>query len=128
MDTDFSNCFNSHNVNDSWSLLKSIILEGSSLFVPKVKLKAHQPPKWFTPTIRHHLHRIHSLRKVVKSHPSALNRSKLHTEEINLEKLMSTAKIEYESTCLQAHLSPTNQFTAIYTLSPKFLLFHSMCG
>ena len=61
LDIDFTPCFVRDNINCAWQLFKGIILKATSLFIPKVKLKSHQPPQWFTPAIRHHLNRIHTI-------------------------------------------------------------------
>ena len=51
--SDFSHCFLSCDVDHVWSSIKLIIQQAMDLFIPKVKLRSHQFPKWFTPDIRH---------------------------------------------------------------------------
>ena len=96
LDIGFTPCFVYDNVNSSWQLFKSIILEATSFFIPKVKLKSHQPPKWFTPTMRHNVNCIDSFRKQTQCNPSPQSLTRLHNEKQLLEALMSRAQIEYE--------------------------------
>ena len=58
LQVDFSTCFNCRDVDVIWNNLKSIIIEACTIYIPKVKLRSFQQPKWFTPLIRHHLHCI----------------------------------------------------------------------
>ena len=132
LDIDFTPCFVRDNINCSWQLFKAIILKATSLFIPKVKLKSHQPPKWFTPVIRHHLNRIHTLRKSAKHNPSPHNLRKLQNEEHKLETLMNKAQTEYESQLFN-NTSNNCKFTFRYLHSisklnciPQQAHFHSM--
>ena len=45
--------YNSTDIEEIWSILKHHILTGMNLFIPKVKLRSHQFPVWFTPDLRH---------------------------------------------------------------------------
>ena len=63
LNVDFSSCYACSDVDDIWKHLKSIIFTASSFYIPKVKLRSFQYPKWFTPIIRHRLHCLHSLRR-----------------------------------------------------------------
>ena len=66
---DFSTCFNCRDVDVIWNHLKSVIIDACTIYIPKVKLRSSQHPRWFTPLIRHHLHCIHSLRRKAKKDP-----------------------------------------------------------
>ena len=61
--SDFNHCFLSCDVDHVWSSIKLIIQQAMDLFIPKVKLRSHQFPKWFTPDIRHHLNCLPTLRR-----------------------------------------------------------------
>ena len=61
--TDFSVCFQSSDVDTVWSTLKLLILYAMELFIPKVRLKTHQYPKWFTSDIRHSINCLRTLRR-----------------------------------------------------------------
>ena len=99
LDSDFSALDIQSSCDNFWLDLKQSILSACSLFVPKVKLKAFQSPKWFNSIIRHKLHCVHSLRRKNKKSPSIspslLN--KLTSAESELHTLMSNAKLDYEA-------------------------------
>ena len=83
-------------VDSAWSKLKQILSEGCSRYIPKVKLKPHDPPKWFNSSIRHHLNCIHSLRCRFRNSPSPSLSDKLHQQEQQLQNLMTQTRIQYE--------------------------------
>ena len=83
-------------VDSAWSKLKQILSEGCSRYIPKVKLKPHNPPKWFNSSIRHHLNCIHSLRRRFRNSPSPSLSDKLHQQEQQLQNLMTQTRIQYE--------------------------------
>ena len=70
MDTDFSPCLLSNDIEFIWSIIKNAIYSGMNLFIPKVRLRKHQFPRWFTPELRHLTKRIRTLRKRISKHPS----------------------------------------------------------
>ena len=45
---DLISYYNTTDVNNAWCILKQLILKGMELFIPKVKLKTAQFPKWFS--------------------------------------------------------------------------------
>ena len=66
----FDEYLQSNDVEFIWSQLKFDIYDTHNLFVPKFQIKSNTSPKWFTPTIRHKLHCIHTLRRKCTSHPT----------------------------------------------------------
>ena len=95
--SDFSHCFLSCDVDHVWSSIKLIIQQAMDLFIPKVKLRSHQFPKWFTPDIRHRLNCLRTLRRKCITHPTAHNLSKLLLLGSNLDADISSAKSRYET-------------------------------
>ena len=95
--SDFSHCFLSCDVDHVWSSIKLIIQQAMDLFIPTVKLRSHQFPKWFTPDIRHRLNCLRTLRRKCVTHPTAHNLSKLLLLESNLDADISSAKSRYET-------------------------------
>jgi len=53
----------SDDVEYSWSIIKPAILDATALFIPKIKLKPSNLPKYFTPNIKHWIVSIYTLRK-----------------------------------------------------------------
>ena len=95
--TDFSACFQSSDVDFVWSTIKLLILNAMELFIPKVRLKSSQFPKWFTSDIRHDINCLRTLRKKCKSHPSPASLCKLSHLESLLETKITIAKSTYET-------------------------------
>jgi len=52
---DLTAYYNTTDVNNAWTILKQLITTRMDLFIPKVKLRSAQYPKWFAPKIRHHV-------------------------------------------------------------------------
>ena len=92
MDTDFSCCFQSRDVELVWSVIKHSILAAMYKFIPKVKLRSHQRPKWYTPDIQHHLNCTRTLRRRHNAHPTPLILQKLQHAEHILQEKMTVAK------------------------------------
>ena len=101
LDLDFTPCSSFSHVDQLWGFLSDLILQTCSKFIPKVKVKSHEHPPWFNSNIRHHLNRIHSLHRKVKSRNTPHLSAKLILEEQHLQNLMCSAKCEYESSLLR---------------------------
>ena len=97
LDYNFDFIFQLNDVETCWMSLKQSLLTAMSLFVSKVKLRAHQRPKWFTASIQNHLNKVHSLRKKARSTPSPQNLSNLASSESLLQANIAEAKLNYES-------------------------------
>ena len=68
-----------------------------TLFTPPIKFHPCHYPKWFTSETRHHLHKVHSLRKCYKHNLSISNISKLSVAESVLQSDITDACINYQS-------------------------------
>ena len=108
MDTDFSCCFQSRDVELVWSVIKHSILTAMHKFIPKVKLRSHQRPKWFTPDIQHHLNCTRTLRRRHNTHPTPLTLQKLQHAEHILQEKMTMAKRAYEFNLVHTFASSNN--------------------
>ena len=53
IDYDFSLLLSSNNVEFIWCFLKNSIHTAMNFYIPKVRLRKHQYPQWFTPELRH---------------------------------------------------------------------------
>ena len=98
----FDECLQSNDVEFIWSQLKSAIYNTLNLFVPKFQIKPNTSPIWFTPTIRHKLHCVHTLRRQCASHPTDNIKANLRNMEHDLQVLMNEAKSSYESNLYSA--------------------------
>ena len=63
LDYDFSICLQSSCIGIVWTNIKEAVTNAMNLFIPKVRLRRHQTPKWYTSDIRHHLNCLNTLRK-----------------------------------------------------------------
>ena len=90
-------CFESNDIEFIWCKIKSFIFEAMSLYVPKVRKRSHQGPKWFDSGIRHHLKCLRTLHWKYNSHPTPLILSKLKSSEHQLQLKMVSLKSDYEA-------------------------------
>ena len=73
------------------------IYEGMTFFIPKVRLRHHQYPRWFTPELRHLSKCLHTLCKKVSKNPTPYLCNKLEKQTSNLCNKIQFAKSLYES-------------------------------
>ena len=97
IDFDFTSCLLSHDVDSVWNSIKSAIYEGINLFIPRVRLRRHQYPRWYTPELRHLSKCLHTLRKKVSKKPTSYLRIKLEQQTSALSDKIQSAKSLYES-------------------------------
>ena len=94
------------------------------LFIPKVRLRSQQRPKWITPTLQHDINCFRTLKKKYKSHATQYNLTKLLSAESLLEDKLKLAKSSYENNL--AHKLATSEsnkiYAYIYFLSSKHSL------
>ena len=91
-------CFESNDIEFVWSSLKFTILYGMKLFIPKVRLRSHQRPKWVTSNLQHDLNHFRTLKRKCKLHPTLQNVSRLKSTESMLQEKLKQAKSTYETT------------------------------
>ena len=95
--TDFSACYQSNDVEFIWSFLKSTLRNAMEKFIPLIKQNVAYRPKYFTPSIRHQVNCVRSLKKKYNKFPTNVNLTRLDKAETLLANLISTAKSEYEN-------------------------------
>ena len=81
--------------------MNSVLLrEQLWIFIPKVRIRSHQGPKWITPNLKHQLNCLNTLRRKCKSRPSSTNLEKLITSQLEVQKSMAEAKAILENNCI----------------------------
>ena len=125
---DFTLYSTSNDIEVEWSTLKQIIYHGMDLFIPKVRLRSHQRPKWITSSLQHDINCLRTIRKRSESHPTPLNFTKLQSSESLLEEKLKAAKSSYEnSVALDLASSKSHKiYNYIRSLSSKSSLPPSM--
>ena len=108
LDADFSTCLQSEDVEFVWSSLKNMIYTGMNLFIPKVRLRRYQYPRWFTPELRHLCKCACTLRKRISKHPTSNQTDKLSLFEDTLRNKMSTAKSSFETNLIRSFAGKQN--------------------
>ena len=73
----FSQIFNSRDVEFIWEQLKTAIYNATNMFVPKVPIKNINQPRWYTHFIRHKVKCLCTQKRKYKKHPTELNKSKV---------------------------------------------------
>uniref|UniRef100_A0A1X7SPP3 Endonuclease/exonuclease/phosphatase domain-containing protein n=1 Tax=Amphimedon queenslandica TaxID=400682 RepID=A0A1X7SPP3_AMPQE len=96
LDYDFGPLYDSTDIEFSWSFLRGVILTAISMFTPMVKVRTNKLPQWFTPSIRHQLNKVHSLRKRYKHHPSPQTFHRLIHAECLLQLNICDARAAFE--------------------------------
>ena len=59
----FDQCLHSDNVEFIWDQLKRAIYSAQSLCIPFLPVRSINQPKWFTPTVRHKVKCLHTLKE-----------------------------------------------------------------
>ena len=93
----FNHCLNSDDTEFIWAQLKSAIHTALNLFVPILPAKSTNQPKWFTPTIRHKVKCLRTLKRRFSIHPTGQTKQKIDNIESELQQSMAQAKSDYES-------------------------------
>ena len=128
LSSDLSFCSSSNDIELVWSTLKNLIYLSVDLFIPKVRLRSHQRPKWITPTLQHDVNCFRTLKKKYKFHSTQHNLTKLLSAEYLLEDNLKLTKSSYENNL--AHKLATYESNKIYkyinSLSSKHSFPHSM--
>ena len=91
------NCLHFCDVETSWAIIKSVIYEAMTLFIPKFQVYSKQYPKWFTKELRHQIKCLHTLRRNYKRSPSDHNATHLNQAENSFQINADTAKSNYET-------------------------------
>lgn len=99
---DFNSILQYEDIEYVWSQLKHVVGDVVESFVPKVSLRSHQYPKWFTPALRHELNEIHTVRRKCRRYPIDVNQRKLIAAECHLQESMKEAKQHFESTLINS--------------------------
>ena len=132
---DFSPYFQLTDVEALWKYLKQALIDAVEANVPKLFIRKHQRPKWFTPTIQHRLNQVHSLRRKLRLHPTEANKQKLDNAESDLQNLMKEAKCHFESSLVHRFANTHDNLIYKYLSSfskgsslPQTMYFGSVSG
>ena len=117
MGYNFHEYYQLSDVEAVWAILKHVLQTAIQAFVPQFLVKKKQHPKWFTPTIKHRLNCIRSLRRKYKEKPTDTLKLKLQAEEDNLQALIVEAKSDYESKLINNYASSNNNLIYKYISS-----------
>ena len=93
----FNQCFNSVDTEFIWDQLKTAIYNALNRYVPTVPITTVNQPKWFTPSIRHKVKCLRTLKRRFAAHPTEKAKQKIKSMESELQHLTAQAKTEYES-------------------------------
>ena len=113
LDANFSIVFESCSTECVWFCIKSFIYDAMLLYVPKIRVKRRQGPKWFNSNIRHHLNRLRTLKRKLKTQPTLQCKSKIHHLQNLLQLELTQAKSNYEAKLIESH--QTSNSSAIYS-------------
>ena len=106
--SNINQCLYYSDVEVVWSIIKDILAHAMSIFVPKFRLKNRQYPSWFTPTIRHKLNCLHTLRKKAKKSPTTHNLNRLAIAEQDFKDYVDRSKTSYENKLVHSFANHSN--------------------
>ena len=95
LDHDFSEFYESDNIDDLWFYIKNTITDAVDKFVPTVCISNNNFPKWFTPDIKHHINKLRYFRRKDRSKSTTQSKSKIRLEEL-LQSEISEARSRWE--------------------------------
>ena len=120
-DFEYSPCLQSQDVEFIWHEIRSSIHNAMNMFIPKVRLRRHQFPCWYTPELRHLSKCLHSTKKRFTKHATPHLQLKINNLESEYRSKLLLAKSNYESQLVQSFAGSHNSkiYDYIRTLSKK---------
>jgi len=123
-------CLHTSDVETAWAIIKSVVYEAMTLFIPKFQLRSKQYPKWFTKDLRHQLKCLHTLRRTCKRSPTNHNTTRLKLAEDSFQHNAAEAKSSYEAELITNFACTSNpaiyhhirSFTKSATIPPTVYL------
>ena len=73
LDQDFSICYEDKDMELIWCRIKQVVTSVMNICIPKVCLRRHQFPKWFSPHLHHRYKCLDTLRRRCERSPTAHN-------------------------------------------------------
>ena len=92
--------FLSKDIEFIWCSITTFIYDAMLLYIPKVRLRSRQGPKWSDSNIRHQLKCLRTMRRKYKTHPTPIKLWKIKSLEVELQSSISSAKAIFESNLL----------------------------
>lgn len=93
---DFSDSLQTQNIDELWFYIKSIILEGVNKFVPRVRIRSKNMPKWFTAEIKHRIDKLRYRRRKHFKKPTSHSMSIISEIERVLQEDIMEARSGWE--------------------------------
>ena len=104
-------------VNILWSQFFSVFNNAIHFFVPSKMISHNLYPPWFTGEIRHKLHCLRSLKRLLISSPSPSRHLKATSLELSLDQCIANAKCSYISRLMSKfHFDPRSLFRHLRSL------------
>lgn len=120
-DFDYSQCLLSQDVESIWCTIKNSIYNAMTMFIPKVRLRRHQFPCWYTPELRHLSKCLRTCKKRLSRHPTPHLQLRTSNLESEYRRKALLAKSNYESQLVQSFAGSHNAriYDYIRSLSKK---------
>ncbi len=112
LDQDFSLCFEEEDVEAVWAVIRGNVVSAMELFIPKVRLRSRQFPRWYNKDLRHQQKCLESLRKRCERSPTLTSHCKLSEADLAFRSHAERVKSSYESGLIST--LATGQSKAIY--------------
>ena len=112
-------------------IIKTAVLKAISSNIPKVRLRAYQYTKWFSPELRHKLKCLHTLQKKYKHSPTSHNLDGLNHAEAQFQLNIDSTKFNYDANLIHGFANHNNSKIYRVLQRPKifpmyFILTHPL--
>ena len=100
LDQDFSILYEYEDVELIWGAIKQVVISAMDIYTPKVRLRRHQFPKWFSPHLCHQYKCLDTLRRRCRQSPTAHNLAKKMACESDFCTQAELQKAAFESSLI----------------------------
>jgi len=87
-------------------MIKENLFKAIELFIPKVKVRTKQCPKWFTPQLIHEANYLRTLRKKYTHSPTDHNSNHLTAAEKLFNDKVESTKVTHETNLIESLSNP----------------------
>ena len=122
LNCDLNLLYNSSDVEEIWHILRSYIMYGVDLFIPKTRIRTCQFPSWFTPQLRHSLKCLRTIQRKYTKNPTANNFQQLSKAQQSFQSSNIAAKSRYEQDLI--YNFSTNNDPKIFQFIGEFTKSH----
>ena len=100
LDQDISRCYENKDVELIWCKIEQTVALAMNIYIPKVRLRRRQFPKWFSPHLHHQYKCLNTVRRGYERSPTAHNLAKKILCDSDVCTQAELEKAAFESTLI----------------------------